>query len=37
MKNKVDEHGQSSDFTILISHFFPYEIVQPVMWLAYEL
>jgi len=37
MKNKLDKHGHSSDVTILISHFFPYEMVQSVMWLAYEL
>jgi hypothetical protein len=37
MKNKLDKHGQSTDFTILISHIFPYEIVQTVMWLAYDL
>jgi len=37
MKNKLDKHGQSTNFTILISHIFPYEIVQTVMCLACEL
>jgi hypothetical protein len=37
MKNKLDKHGQSTNFTILISHIFPYEIDQRLMCPAYEL